>query len=187
MPNNQIRIISGKWRGRKLTFPNTQGLRPTTDRTRETLFNWLAPIIEETLCLDLFAGSGALGIEALSRGAKKVIFVDQSPPVIKSLHAQCELLKCTDTAELHLKDALRFLQHKPTEPFDIIFLDPPFYIGLMQKAINLLNEQGWLKPGGYLYFEQEAKAIEPVFPEHWTILKNAKYGHVKVWLVKQGA
>lgn len=183
MSANQVRIIAGKWRGRKINFQEGQGLRPTTDRLRETLFNWLAPVIEGSHCLDLFAGSGAIGFEALSRGAQKVLLVDQSLAVLKSLKENIQSLQC-ESVELHLKESLRFLKKYTGEPFDIIFLDPPFYIGLAQKAINLIFQHDILKQNGYLYLEQEHKAPMPVFPKKWEILKDEKRGHVRVFLMK---
>jgi 16S rRNA (guanine966-N2)-methyltransferase len=183
MSANQVRIIAGKWRGRKINFQEVQGLRPTTDRMRETLFNWLAPVIEGSRCLDLFTGSGAIGFEALSRGAQKVLLVDQSITVLKNLKENIQLLQCDDI-ELHLKEALRFLKNYMGAPCDIIFLDPPFYIGLAQKAMDLIDQHEILKQDGYLYLEQEHKASMPVFPKKWEVLKDEKKGHVRVFLIK---
>src|SRR5689334_13621175 len=123
MAQGNIRIIGGTWRGRKLLVPDVPHLRPTPDRVRETLFNWLAPVLPGAHCLDAFAGSGALGFEALSRGAAQVVMVDESPVVIKHLQAQAVILKTTQ-AEIYRANVPQQLK-KPAKPFDIVFLDPP--------------------------------------------------------------
>ena len=122
MLNNQLRIIGGKWRGRKIKFPDIEGLRPTPDRVRETLFNWLSPVIIGAKCLDLFAGSGALGFEALSRGASKTVFVDSNNLVTQQLQYNQQLFQCSDI-EIHKMSAEQYLQ-TTEKSFDIIFLDP---------------------------------------------------------------
>src|SRR3989338_6201010 len=128
---NRLRIIAGTWRGRKLTFPDTPELRPSPDRVRETLFNWLAPVIEGARCLDLFAGSGALGFEALSRGAHCVTFVDTSSEVISHLHTTLQQL--STTAEILKLNATKPFTCK-NKPFDIVFLDPPFHQNLLEPV-----------------------------------------------------
>ena len=131
---NKIRIIGGSWRGRRVSFPDTPGLRPTPDRVRETLFNWLQPSIVESRCLDLFAGSGALGLEALSRGAREVVFVEKDPLTARALQAELTRLGGHPRARVMELGAARFLR-VPGEPFDVVFLDPPFGIGALAEYV----------------------------------------------------
>src|SRR5512139_378156 len=152
---NQLRIIGGSWRSRRLDFPDVEGLRPTPDRVRETLFNWLMPVIHGARCLDLFTGSGALGLEALSRGAASVVLVDRDPRVIATLRNHLQTLKA-EGASLVQQGALDYLQGEP-RPFDVVFLDPPFRQGLLQPALELLNTRGWLAAGARVYIEQESE------------------------------
>jgi 16S rRNA (guanine966-N2)-methyltransferase len=130
---NSLRIIGGGWRGRRVHFPDSPGLRPTPDRVRETLFNWLQFSLAGARCLDLFAGSGALGLEALSRGAREVVFVDEATPVAKSLREELERLDGTARARVLQTTAAR-LSRAPGEPFDVIFLDPPFGTGRARRT-----------------------------------------------------
>ena len=147
----QVRIIAGRWRGTRLQVPDLAGLRPSGDRVRETLFNWLQVWLPGARCLDLFAGSGALGFEAASRGVDKVLLIDSQIAAIQVINAARERLEAVDTATIHA-DALVWLR-SCAEAFDIIFLDPPFADNLHQQAIDLLLERGLLKPGGWLYVE----------------------------------
>lgn len=174
--SNQLRIIGGEWRGRKLGFPDVEGLRPTTDRVRETLFNWLAPVVHGAQCLDLFAGSGALGLEALSRGASKVQFVDSDRRAVQSLKDNLALLK-SDGGSVVQSDALTFLRSEP-RPFDIAFLDPPFRKELLQPCLELLCNNGWLSDTARLYIEVEQELGEPKLPEGWEMVRNKKAGQV---------
>lgn len=182
--SNTLRIIGGEWRGRKLRFADGEGLRPTTDRIRETLFNWLQPVIDGARCLDLFAGSGALGLEALSRGAAEVVFVDTNPRAIQALKENLALLD-SDRAHVVKSDALRFL-HGQTGGFDIVFLDPPFRRELLQPALRELANGGWLKPGGHIYLELESEQGEPELPEGWRLLRSKQAGQVAYHLVIAG-
>ena len=141
---NELRIIGGNWRGRRVKFPSSNELRPTPDRVRETLFNWLQPVIAGSRCLDLFAGSGALGLEALSRGATRVVFVDHEPKVIEHLHAALSLLKA-EGAEPKLTQARRYLE-SPVEAFDIVFLDPPFADESLPAICALLDSRAGSRP-----------------------------------------
>lgn len=138
---SQVRIIGGSLRGRKLSFADLPGLRPTGDRVRETLFNWLQPLIEGARCLDLFAGSGALGIEAVSRGAAEVVLVDNAPAVIRQLEKNRSAFNL-DRLTVVRADALQFLDRAPS-PFDLVFLDPPFHGDLLQPLCQRLAK-GWL-------------------------------------------
>ncbi len=179
--SNTLRIIGGEWRGRKLRFADGEGLRPTTDRVRETLFNWLAPLIQGARCLDLFAGSGALGLEALSRGAAEVVFVDTNPAAIATLKENLALLKA-DNAEVIRGDGLNYLQDNSRQ-FDVVFLDPPFRRDLLQPALKLLAEQGWLAAGARLYLELESEETLSELPEGWELLRSKEAGQVAYHLV----
>jgi len=180
--SNTLRIIGGEWRGRKLRFADGEGLRPTTDRVRETLFNWLAPLIHGARCLDLFAGSGALGMEALSRGAGEVVFVDNNPVAITALKENLALLKA-DNASVIRGDALAYLRGE-TRHFDVVFLDPPFRRDLLQPALKLLVEGGWLAPGARLYLELESEEALPELPAGWEVLRSKQAGQVAYHLVE---
>lgn len=173
---NQLRIIGGEWRGRKLGFPDVEGLRPTTDRVRETLFNWLQPVIHGSHCLDLFAGSGALGLEALSRGAASVSFIDTDPRAVRSLKENLSLL-AGDRGEVVQSDALTYLQGQP-KPFDIIFLDPPFRQSLLQPCLEQLCNNDWLTTDARLYVEVEQELSEPELPTGWEMIRSKKAGQV---------
>ena len=174
---NQLRIIGGEWRSRKLPFADGEGLRPTPDRVRETLFNWLAPIISGARCLDLFAGSGALGLEALSRGAAEVVMLDKQAQVIKQLQDNVRLLQC-DKGKVIRTDALVYLQQTTATPFDIVFLDPPYRKQLLAPCIELLEQQGWLKHEARIYLEIEREADLPELPPNWELLRSKKAGQV---------
>ncbi|MCL5669117.1 MAG: 16S rRNA (guanine(966)-N(2))-methyltransferase RsmD, partial [Gammaproteobacteria bacterium] len=165
----QLRIIGGTWRGRKLRFPEIETLRPTPDRVRETLFNWLAPVITGAHCLDLYAGSGALGFEALSRGASGVVLVDSDARAVAQLREHARVLQASG-AEIIQADALAYLAAPPLRAFDIVFLDPPFRQNLLAPACAALEKHGWLKSGGYVYLEAEADYV-PQLPLSWRIIK----------------
>lgn len=173
---NQLRIIGGKWRGRKLQFPSVAGLRPTGDRIRETLFNWLAPHLHGARCLDLFAGSGALGLEALSRGAEEVVLVDSDAQVIAQLQQHCTTLKA-ENARVYRADALQWLRTQEANKFDVVFLDPPFQAGLTETAARALNDSGCLKNDAFVYLEA-ARAQSFQAPVNWELLKQKQAGQV---------
>lgn len=181
MPNpgrgyrNEFRIIGGRWRRRRLTFPPLPGIRPSPDRVRETLFNWLRDRIEGARCLDLFAGSGALGLEALSRGAAQVVFVDQAPEVAEALRRHLAQLQATG-AELVREDALRWLRNRPP-PFDLVFLDPPFDSDLLPLACQALEDNACLKDGAYIYIEYPEDRA-PALPGSWRIHRQSRAGRV---------
>jgi 16S rRNA (guanine966-N2)-methyltransferase len=176
--DNRLRIIGGRWRGRKLAFPDIPGLRPTTDRVRETLFNWLQADIPGARCLDLFAGSGALGLEALSRGAARVVFVDESPVVTQQLQEHLQNLQCQDGVVIN-QSALDYLRRgSGIEHYDVIFLDPPFNLGLMKESIQLLEEKGWLRPNTFIYLETESSLKNLTLPNDWEVLREKVAGQV---------
>ena len=154
MSRNQVRIIGGAFRGRHIHFTPVSDLRPTPDRVRETLFNWLMHDIHGARCLDAFAGSGGLGLEALSRGACFVVFIDQHPLVCKNLHAiLAELELYHERAHVTNKDVVRWLNQTCLEPFDLIFLDPPYRRKLLGLTLSMIKLHRWLKPGGKVYIE----------------------------------
>jgi 16S rRNA (guanine966-N2)-methyltransferase len=171
-----LRIIGGAWRGRRLRFPPSPEIRPTPDRVRETLFNWLAARVPGARCLDLFAGSGALGLEALSRGAAHVTFVERHPAAAREIAARLDEWGAR-TGVVEQTDALDFLNATPTEPFDIAFLDPPFASPLLAKAVARL-EQGWLADDALVYVECPAASPAPPVPSRWRPLKAKQAGEV---------
>ena len=170
-----LRIIGGSWRGRKLRFPASAAIRPTPDRVRETLFNWLGPATPGAQCLDLFAGSGALGLEALSRGAAHVTFVEQDAAAARELRTRLAEWQAQD-ARVERADAVRYLAGA-ARPFDIVFLDPPFASQLLSRAAVLL-EAGWLRRGALIYVERAARAGLPPLPQSWQPLKAKRAGEV---------
>lgn len=179
---NELRIIGGQWRGRRLSFVEAPGLRPTPDRVRETLFNWLQAVIPGARCLDLYAGSGALGFEAASRGAGEVVMVEREPRVCARLreNARClgaEVSIVQGGAEAYLRQAA---------PFDVVFLDPPFHQGLVELSLRALAEGGLLRPGGRVYIEAEAELGEPPLPAGWTLLRSKRAGEVGYHLAEPG-
>jgi 16S rRNA (guanine966-N2)-methyltransferase len=193
---NSVRIIGGGWRGRRVNFPDLPGLRPTPDRVRETLFNWLQHSIVDTRCLDLFAGSGALGLEALSRGAKAVVFVEQAQAAARGLVAELERLRGSAKARVVEMGASRFLRtlgagngtpNPYGAPFDVVFLDPPYHRDALAEFIPLIDAGDWVKTGGLLYLENEKSAGAPVLPAHWELLKSKSAGEVGYHLARVNA
>lgn len=171
-----VRIIAGKWRGRHLKVPAVKQLRPTPDRVRETLFNWLAPVIEGARCLDLFTGSGALGFEALSRGAAYVVMVDQSQEVIDLLQSELALFAANNALIYRAKvpQELRLV----TLPFDIVFLDPPYQANLLRPCCAYLEEQGFLAKSAYIYLEAQQVIKDNELPSNWRLIKSRQAGQV---------
>jgi len=180
-----LRIIGGEWRGRKVRFPPLAGIRPTPNRVRETAFNWLQGVVPGSRCLDLYAGSGALGLEALSRGAREVTFVDVEPAVVRHIVDTLRELGC-DRGRAVRADARRFLE-APGTPYDIIFLDPPFDEPVLGAACQGIEAAGWLKVGGYVYLESPATAGEPPLPAGWTLLRSKRAGEVGYHLARRDA
>jgi 16S rRNA (guanine966-N2)-methyltransferase len=180
---NQLRIIGGEWRGRRLRLAPGALIRPTPDRVRETVFNWLQPAIRDARCLDLFAGSGALGLEALSRGAREVVFVDQDARAIRQIRATLEEFGIA-APRVQVSDALRFLRQAPS-PFDIVFLDPPFATGLLAPACAMLEEQPWLAEEALVYLEAPSRDAPPPLPARWRLLKAKKAGEVGYYLARR--
>ncbi|HEY2676574.1 MAG TPA: 16S rRNA (guanine(966)-N(2))-methyltransferase RsmD [Steroidobacteraceae bacterium] len=180
---NSVRIIGGAWRGRRVSFPDIPSLRPTPDRVRETLFNWLQHSLSQSRCLDLFAGSGALGLEALSRGAAEAIFVEQAQAAARNLSDQIKVLGGAQRGRVMEMGAARYLRNPP-QAFDIVFLDPPFGQDALAQTIPLLDAGKWLKEGGLVYLENERAAGVPALPEHWELLKSKSAGEVGYHLAR---
>src|SRR5687768_11708252 len=183
-PPNRLRIVGGRWRGTRIDFPAIEAIRPSPDRVRETLFNWLQIRIAGARCLDLFAGSGALGIEALSRGAVEVTFVDREPQVGRHITQTLQRLSATG-ATVQVEDATRFLA-RPPRPFDVVFLDPPFASTLLQAAFDRLP-QGWLADDAYIYVECPADVPLPALPAGWTLYRSKQAGQVGYHLLRATA
>jgi 16S rRNA (guanine966-N2)-methyltransferase len=174
----QLRIIGGTWRGRRFRFPASAEIRPTPDRVRETLFNWLGSAVSGARCLDLFAGSGALGLEALSRGAAEVTFVERDPAAASELATRLTEWGARG-ARAERGDALQFLRGPaPAQPYDIVFLDPPFAAELLQSAAELLESRRWLAAAARIYVECAARDVLPPLPAPWTLVKAKQAGEV---------
>jgi len=176
----QVRIIAGQWRGRKIRFFGAEGLRPTGDRMRETLFNWLQPRIEGSRCLDLFAGSGALGFEAASRGAAAVTLVEYNPAVARQLEAEAERLGAA-TVTVVQASALQFLDGLSTG-VDLIFLDPPFHSELLQLTLDAIDPVTMLRPGGLVYLEYPLRR-PPSLPAGMAFVRRKEAGTVGYGLI----
>jgi 16S rRNA (guanine966-N2)-methyltransferase len=176
-PNNKgsIRIIGGSHRGRKLPVLMAEGLRPTTDRVKETVFNWLMPFIQDSLCLDCFAGSGGLGFEALSRGASHVSFVELNKAAAQQLLENQRLLKSSNISIVN-SDVLIFIE-KNIKKFDIVFIDPPFRKNLVEQTAKQLDQHS-LADNALIYVEMESEDNNQQLPTNWTLLKEKIAGQV---------
>jgi len=171
-----LRIIGGRLRGRRLPVPDRAGLRPTPDRVRETLFNWLQPVISGSRCLDLFAGSGALGLEAYSRGASEVVLVERSNGLAKRLRTIASDWQLDEVRIAHA-DALEWLE-RPPEAFDIVFLDPPYALDLLEPSCARLARGGWLGARAHVYLEAGSHADLPPLPAGWDLIRQRQAGEV---------
>lgn len=180
---SSIRIIAGQWRGRKIPVAEIEGLRPTGDRIRETLFNWLDAEIDGARCLDLFAGSGVLGLEALSRGAGQVVALESSRVAVNALNEAAQLL---DTSALQVMqlDAVQWLKSKPAGPFDLVFIDPPFQAGLLDESLALLAASNSLTAGALIYIERDRNDDPPQLPAGWQVYKDKVAGSVSYALYR---
>ncbi|MDD1013938.1 16S rRNA (guanine(966)-N(2))-methyltransferase RsmD [Pseudomonas rubra] len=181
----QLRIIAGEWRSRRLSFPDAPGLRPTPDRVRETLFNWLAPHIAGAKVLDAYTGSGALYLEALSRGAGDSVALDSNPAAIASLRQNLEALRCP-RGQVIQTDAQRYLQGEPKLAFDLVFLDPPFNQDLLTSTCALLEERQWLAENAWIYTESETPPSTLQLPSNWRLHREKKAGQVYYALWQRG-
>jgi 16S rRNA (guanine966-N2)-methyltransferase len=171
-----LRIIGGIWRGRKLSFPEVEGLRPTGDRIRETLFNWLQPVLGGSRCLDCCAGSGALGFEAASRGAASVSMIEADRAAFNSLSESKVLLKA-EQIELFFGRVEDFLNSVKT-PFDVVFLDPPYQLDLWTSIASLLMTNNLLNDGARIYLEYPRRQERPELPSTWHCLREKQAGDV---------
>jgi len=172
-----LRIIGGQWRGRKLNFPDLEGLRPTGDRIRETLFNWLAPSLPGSRCLDLFAGSGALGLEALSRGAGETLMLEKNPTAAAQLSANLDRLG-SESGRVITTDSLHWLTRELPRPFDQVFIDPPFDADLWQACIDQLANRPWLAEGAGIYLETDPGRTFNT-PDSWRLHRDKTSGQVR--------
>lgn len=181
-----VRIISGQWKGRKLPVFNQEGLRPTTDRMKETLFHWLTPYLDEARVLDVFAGTGSLAFEALSRYANEALLCEHNKQAAKLLQANIDLLQCQG-AQVICADALQVLQQGSEAPYDIVFLDPPYRKDLISACVAALEAGGWLQPDSLLYLEKEAE-LQSVseFSADWQLLKEKVAGQAccQLWVYR---
>lgn len=178
--SSTLRIIGGEWRSRKLSFPNIVGLRPTPDRVRETLFNWLQGSTQGTNCLDLFCGSGALGFEALSRGAASVTFVDNAPEVVHQIRQNLQQLKAQN-GEIISSQVLAWMDtHKTNQTvrYDLVFLDPPFNQNLISPVAGLLESRGLLNDNAFIYIESEQHWQPEGIPHNWQLYREKSAGQV---------
>jgi len=179
----ELRIIAGKWRGSKIYFDDKASFRPTPNRVRETLFNWLAPHIQGAICLDLFAGSGALSFEALSRGAAQCVALDKDPSVVQQLIANAERLQFSNLTVMQ-----QIFPYSPSlfldfSPFNVVFIDPPFHQNLAQQVINWLQSIKFLTKPAFIYVEQSIYEPAVVIPPDWQILKEKTAGNVRYLLL----
>jgi 16S rRNA (guanine966-N2)-methyltransferase len=183
---NELRIIGGAWRSRKIQFPDAPGLRPTPGRVRETLFNWLGQDLTGLSCLDLFAGSGALGFEAASRGAKRVVMVEQAPAVCLALQRSVTALQATDRVQVIQQPVLAYLE-TANQLFDIVFMDPPFRQALPVQVCLVLEARERLAASARIYIESERDALLSGLPENWEVLRHKQAGDVAYALFRRHA
>ncbi|WP_158882042.1 16S rRNA (guanine(966)-N(2))-methyltransferase RsmD [Rhodanobacter sp. L36] len=178
----RIRVIGGSLRNSRIDVPDLPGLRPTAERVRETLFNWLAPVIDGARCIDLCAGTGALGIEALSRGAASVRFVERDTKVAQALRANLERLKA-GAGQVTAADALVFLAQS-ADPCDVVFLDPPFALDLWSALAERLESGGWLSARAWIYVESP-RGVVPTLPSGWNVHREGQAGEVRFALYRR--
>lgn len=182
---HKVRIIGGRWKRWQIPVADRPGLRPTPDRVRETLFNWLADELSGTRCLDLYAGTGALGLEALSRGASSVHFVEQDRQTAAELRNQLNKLQCAD-AHVETADVLHWLRTPPRQTFHAVFMDPPYHSDCLGEACALLVQAGWLAPAAWIYLEFAADEAAPTLPVGWRVHRDTHAGQVRAWLCQAG-
>ena len=182
---NTVRIVAGDLRSRKISFPANAAIRPTGGRIRETLFNWLQSRTHNSVCLDLFAGSGALGIEALSRGADEVMFIEKESSIASALSSNLELLNVTNGHVIH-DDALSWIKtHNSAKTFDIVFLDPPFASSLLVESCELLERSDMLSSQCRIYIEAGQSISEIKLPTNWNLVKGKQAGHIYYYLISR--
>lgn len=181
--SGELRIIGGDWRSRRLRFPDAGGVRPTPARIRETLFNWLGFQVVGGRCLDLFAGSGALGLEALSRGADTVVLVDHTPVLARAIADNLRMLGSQRGAVV-CDSVVSLLATPPSAPYDIVFLDPPFRQDWLARLLPLLADNHWVRPGGWVYAEHERELVTPALPASWQLQHQKTAGQVTYSLLR---
>ena len=179
----KVRITSGEWKNRNLEVPDIDGLRPTSERVRETLFNWLMPSIHKSVCLDLFAGSGSLGFEALSRGAKHCTFVEKSKLAFSQIKTTRTSLNAVNS-EVHNCDAIDFLSSVHNHNFNLVFLDPPFSDDYLISSIESIHEYQLVSSGGYIYIEFNKNNDLSDLPDNWSVIRKKIYGNVCFILIE---
>jgi len=179
----KVRITSGEWKNRNLEVPDIDGLRPTSERVRETLFNWLMPSIHKSVCLDLFAGSGSLGFEALSRGAKHCTFVEKSKLAFSQIKTTRTSLNALNS-EVHNCDAIDFLSSVHNHNFNLVFLDPPFSDDYLISSIESIHEYQLVSRGGYIYIEFNKNNDLFDLPDNWSVIRKKIYGNVCFILIE---
>lgn len=179
----KVRITSGEWKNRNLEVPDIDGLRPTSERVRETLFNWLMPSIHKSVCLDLFAGSGSLGFEALSRGAKHCTFVEKSKLAFSQIKTTRTSLNAVNS-EVHNCDAIDFLSSVHNHNFNLVFLDPPFSDDYLISSIESIHEYQLVSSGGYIYIEFNKNNDLFDLPDNWSVIRKKIYGNVCFILIE---
>jgi 16S rRNA (guanine966-N2)-methyltransferase len=182
----RLRIVAGNWRSRLLEIADVPGLRPTSARIRETVFNWLAPRIAGARCLDLFAGTGALGLEALSRGAADCVFVEKSAKAAQTLRANIATLQAESAVVLETS-ATKFLIQGSAARFEIVFLDPPFGADMLPDLCRLLEDSSILADNARIYIEEDRSQPGLQLPEPWQVLKTKNSGNVRYSLLDAGS
>lgn len=175
--SGQVRIIGGQWRSRKLPVNDVEGLRPTTDRVKETVFNWLSPFVDNANCLDLFSGSGGLSFEALSRYANSALLLEKDRGAANQLQQNLRTLKC-ENAVVKNTDSLKYLSKSANQTFDLVFIDPPFRKNLLEKSCQLLEQHNWLSEKAVIYIEMESELVGVSLPSNWQCLKEKNAGQV---------
>ena len=183
-PRGKVRIIGGQWRGRLLAIPPVSAIRPTPDRVRETVFNWLQGLVAGAQVLDLYAGTGVLGLEALSRGAQHATFIEQNGVAARALNHQLGVFQAQDHAQVHIASVIEAGAFLAGSSFDIVFIDPPYDAALLVETLTLLDTIGCLAPGVLIYVEQRRKAQES-FPEGFSVYKHRTYGAVDYMLLQR--
>ena len=179
----KVRITSGEWKNRNLEVPDIDGLRPTSERVRETLFNWLMPSIHKSVCLDLFAGSGSLGFEALSRGARHCTFVEKSKLAFRQIKTTRTILNAMNS-EAHNCDAIDFLSSVHNHNFNLVFLDPPFSDDYLISSIESIHKYQLVSRGGYIYIEFNKNNDLFDLPDNWSVIRKKIYGNVCFILIE---
>jgi 16S rRNA (guanine966-N2)-methyltransferase len=183
--SNSVRIIGGDWRGRRLQVADVPGLRPTGDRVRETLFNWLQPWVPAADCADLFAGTGALGFEAASRGAASVLMIEKDAKAVAVLRQSIEQLQATQV-NLQAGGAMSLIESLKPDSFDIVFVDPPFDSNLCGLVVERLDKAACVRRGGFIYVESPAAQMIPP-PEGWSVWRDKKIGEVRMQLFRRAS